>query len=182
MWDTFSGCLSHSRTQFACSLKDRINHTQERSLVPTVWIRSFTTWIILPPNSEETIGEPPALKSLVTPNAIGGAGGLLVQIFGYNRATAWLTLTRKRLHIFPWPFSERFPSMFSATYNVFRTFQKCFETFQTISRKLERFKTFQTVSERFWTLIFSSSRCTTRNCETHFLGVFPIVAHNLRVV
>ena len=39
-------------------------------------------------NNEETIGEPPALKSLVTPNAIGGAGGLLVLIFGYNRATA----------------------------------------------------------------------------------------------
>ena len=78
LWDTFSGGLSHSRAQFACSLKARVDHTQERSLVPTSWIRSFTIWIIMPPNNEETIREPPALKNGVKPKAIGGAGGLLV--------------------------------------------------------------------------------------------------------
>ena len=140
----------------------------------------LSTWMALQPNHEDSTGKPPALNNLVQLN--GGARGLLVPIFGYNRATAWLTLTRKRLHIFPWPFLARFRSMFRATYNVFRTIQKCYGTFQTISRNLEGFKTFQTVSERFWTLIFLSSRCTTRTCETHFLEVFPIVAHNLRVV
>ena len=54
--------------------------------MPTVGIRSSTTWIVLPPNNEDTIGEPLALNDFVKLN--GGAEGLLVAIFGYNRASA----------------------------------------------------------------------------------------------
>ena len=83
-----------------------------------------------------------------------------------------------------------FQNVFRASTELLRTFLKRFqkvselfsELLEHIAVFLERFNVFQNVSERFWIFLFLNSRRTTRNCETRFLVVFPIVAHNLPVV